>query len=82
MNRKTTSMRKMVLYMCHTLELKIRSYTDFINLRAEGGYCNTITITVNCRDYGVFKTTGNIGTSLSLSILREVWAKPIILIGT
>ena len=31
---------------------------------------------------GVLRTTGNIGTSLSSSILREVWAKPIIFIRT
>ena len=34
----------------------------------------------NCRESGVLMTTGNIGTSPSSIILREVWAKPIMLI--
>ena len=37
---------------------------------------------LNCRGYGLLRTTGNIETSPSSSISNEVWAKPIILIGT
>ena len=32
--------------------------------------------------FGVIKTTGNIGTSPSLIILREFWSKSIMFIGT
>ena len=37
---------------------------------------------LNFRESGVLITTWNIGTSFSSSILREVWAKPIIFIRT
>ena len=65
---------------CRTLE-NVRLYTDCINLRAEGRYCDTSTTTVNCRESRVIKTTRNIGTSKSSSISRDVWAKPIMFIG-
>ena len=37
---------------------------------------------LNCREYVVLRTTGNIGTSPSSSISRDVWAKLIMFIGT
>ena len=45
---------------------------------------NRITVwsQLNCRESGVLRTTGNIGTSLSSSISHEVWDKPTVFIGT
>ena len=37
---------------------------------------------LKCRESGVLRTTGNIGTKPSLSILHGFWAKPIIFVGT
>ena len=37
---------------------------------------------LNCGESGELRTTGNIGTSLSLNILREVWDKLIIFTRT
>ena len=65
------------------MALKLWSYTDFINLLVEGGYCDPERGTVMYRKgFGVIKTTGNIRTSPSPSISREVWDEPIMFIGT
>ena len=63
------------------MALNVCSYTDCINLRTEVGYCDTGMITVKCREYGVLKTTVNIGTSPFSSISREAWDKQIMFIG-
>ena len=63
------------------LTLNKRSYTDCINLRAEGGYYDlNLGPVISTIQVGGIKTPRNIKISLSSSILREVWDETIIFI--
>ena len=69
-----------------TLAMNIRSYTGFINLCAEGGYCDPgrkrlLVPILGRKAFGEIKTTGNIRILPSSSIYREIWNKSIIFIG-